>query len=145
MPREQNATSEESFVLENAEPVPGKVVEMTDKGFQVEDGSGMVKEQEIKNIPAPAKDDSEDDGPGPLLDASGAPTSAGAKKILTAQEQMVPIDPDAASAMVLDGLKDAMIDENSTVKLDKTYTPPEKSSGDETTKKELDHDGGQRI
>jgi hypothetical protein len=47
--------------------------------------------------------------------------------------------------MVLNGLKDAMIDENSTVNIDKTVTPPEKSSGDDNSKKELDHDGGQRI
>jgi len=31
------------------------------------------------------------------------------------------------------------------VDIEKTYTTPEKSSGDETSKKELDHDAGKRI
>ena len=145
MPREQVSTNEETFVLEKSAPEPSKVVAMTDKGFQVEDGSGNVKQQEVTNVPAPKKPDAGNDDPGPLLDATGAPATPMTKKILAAQEEMVPIDPDAASAMVLNGLKDAMIDENSTVNIDKTVTPPEKSSGDENAKKELDHDGGQRI
>ena len=144
-PREQVSSSEETFVLEKTAPEPSKVVEMTDKGFQVEDGSGNVREQEVTNVPAPGKPDSGKEDPGPLLDASGAPATPMAKKIVSAQEEMDPIDPDAASAMVLNGLKDAMTDENSTVDIEKTVTPPEKSSGDENAKKELDHDGGQRI
>ena len=45
----------------------------------------------------------------------------------------------------LNDLKSIMEGKVPSVNIEKTYTPPEKSSGDETTKKELDHDGGQRI
>ena len=51
-PSEQRSSSAETFVLEDTAPEPGKVVEVTDKGFSVEDGSGNVREQAITNVPA---------------------------------------------------------------------------------------------
>ena len=52
-PREQVSSDEETFDVLDAAPEPSKVVAMTDRGFQVQDGSGNVKEQEISSIPAP--------------------------------------------------------------------------------------------
>ena len=54
-PAEQRSSSAETFVLEDTAPEPGKVVEVTDKGFSVEDGSGNVREQAITNVPAPKR------------------------------------------------------------------------------------------
>ena len=68
-----------------------------------------------------------------------------AKKIAAAKEEMDPIDVIGSTELVQDQLEAAMKDEMDTVDIEKTYTTPEKSSGDETSKKELDHDGGQRI
>lgn len=72
-PSEQRSSSAETFVLEDTAPEPGKVVEVTDKGFSVEDGSGNVREQAITNVPAPKRPVTEDSEPGPKLDATGAP------------------------------------------------------------------------
>ncbi len=51
-PSEQRSSSAETFVLEDTAPEPSKVVEVTDKGFSVEDSSGNVREQAITNVPA---------------------------------------------------------------------------------------------
>ena len=48
-------------------------------------------------------------------------------------------------ARIQDQLEAAMKDELDTVDIEKTVTTPEKSSGDETSKKELDYDAGKRI
>jgi hypothetical protein len=95
-PAEQRSSSAETFVLEDTAPEPGKVVEVTDKGFSVEDGSGNVREQAITNVPAPKRPAAEDSEPGPKLDATGAPLTEGGRKILSAQEDMDLIDPKAA-------------------------------------------------
>ena len=68
-----------------------------------------------------------------------------AKKIAAAKEEMDPIDVIGSTELVQDQLEAAMKDEMDTVDIEKTYTTPEKSSGDETSKKEQDHDAGQRI
>ena len=95
--------------------------------------------------PAPKKPESPDPDPGPQLDATGAPTTPMAKKIAAAKEEMDPIDVIGSTELVQDQLEAAMKDEMDTVDIEKTYRTPEKSSGDETSKKELDHDAGQRI
>lgn len=144
---ESASSSEETFVLDAAAPEQSKVVEMTDKGFQVEDGSGNVREQEITNVPAPKEPETEDSGSGPLLDATGAPVTPVAKKILSAQEDMDLIDPKAAGEQSRDTLTLLMMDQQPDVNIDRTVTPAaEKPSGDADVKKEeKDHDGGQHI
>ena len=144
---ESASSSEETFVLDSAAPEQSKVVEMTDKGFQVADGSGNVWEQEITNVPAPKAPETEDSGSGPLLDATGAPVTPVAKKILSAQEDMDLIDPKAAGEQSRDTLTLLMMDQQPDVNIDRTVTPaPEKPSGDADVKKEeKDHDGGQHI
>ena len=144
---ESASSSEETFVLDTAAPEQSKVVEMTDKGFQVADGSGNVREQEITNVPAPKAPETEDSGSGPLLDATGAPVTPVAKKILSAQEDMDLIDPKAAGEQSRDTLTLLMMDQQPDVNIDRTVTPaPEKPSGDADVKKEeKDHDGGQHI
>jgi len=149
-PAEQRSSSAETFVLEDTAPEPGKVVEVTDKGFSVEDGSGHVREQEITNVPAPKApkaSEPDDSGPGPLLDATGAPVSPAAKKILSAQEDMDLIDPKAASEQSNDTLRAIMSGEMPSVNIDKTVEPaPQRPSGDADVKKEeKNHDGGQHI
>jgi hypothetical protein len=67
------------------------------------------------------------------------------KKVAAAKEEMVPIDVIGSTELVQDQLEAAMAGELSTVDIEKKVTTPEKSSGDETSKKELDHDAGQRI
>ena len=53
-PSEQRSSSAETFVLEDTAPEPGKVVEVTDKGFSVEDGSGNVSPMSLpRNVPQP--------------------------------------------------------------------------------------------
>ena len=59
-PREQVSSDEETFELADTAPEPSKVVAMTDKGFQVQDGFGNVREQEITNVPAPLPPEKED-------------------------------------------------------------------------------------
>ena len=142
-----SSSSEESFVLDGVAPEQSKVVEMTDKGFQVADGSGNVREQEITNVPVPQAPETEDSGSGPLLDATGAPVTPVAKKILSAQEDMDLIDPKAAGEQSRDTLTLLMMDQQPDVNIDRTVTPaPEKPSGDADVKKEeKDHDGGQHI
>ena len=142
-----SSSSEESFVLEGTVPEQSKVVEMTDKGFQVEDGSGNIKEQEITNVPSPKQPEGKDSEPGPLLDACGAPVTPVAKKILSAQEDMDLIDPKAAGEQSRDTLTLLMMDQQPDVNIDRAVTPaPEKPSGDADVKKEeKDHDGGQHI
>ena len=142
-----SSSSEESFVLEGSAPEQSKVVEMTDKGFQVEDGSGNVKEQEITNVPSPKQPEGNDSEPGPLLDATGAPVTPTAKKVLSVQEDMDLIDPKAASEQSRDTLTFLMLDQQPDVNIDRTVSPaPEKPSGDADVKKEeKDHDGGQHI
>ena len=135
-------------VLEDTAPEPGKVVEVTDKGFSVEDGSGNVREQAITNVPAPKRPAAEDSEPGPKLDATGAPLTEGGRKILSAQEDMDLIDPKAAGEQSRDTLTLLMMDQQPDVNIDRTVTPaPEKPSGDADVKKEekKDHDGGQHI
>ena len=124
-PSEQRSSSAETFVLEDTAPEPGKVVEVTDKGFSVEDGSGNVREQAITNVPAPKRPAAEDSEPGPKLDATGAPLTEGGRDTLTL----------------------LMMDQQPDVNIDRTVTPaPEKPSGDADVKKEeKDHDGGQHI
>ena len=142
-----SSSSEESFVLEGTVPEQSKDVEMTDKGFQVEDGSGNIKEQEITNVPSPKQPEGKDSEPGPLLDASGAPVTPTAKKVLSVQEEMDLIDPKAASEQSRDTLALLMMDQQPDVNIDRTVTPaPENPSGDADVKKEeKDHDGGQHI
>ena len=142
-----SSSSEESFVLDGVAPEQSKVVEMTDKGFQVADGSGNVREQEITNVPAPKAPETEDSGSGPLLDATGAPVTPTAKKVLSVQEEMDLIDPKAASEQSRDTLALLMMDQQPDVNIDRTVTPaPEKPSGEGDVKKEeKDHDGGQHI
>ena len=144
---EASSSSEESFVLEGASPEQSKVVEMTDRGFRVEDVSGNVREQEITNVPAPKEPETGDSGSGPLLDATGAPVTPVAKKILSAQEDMDLIDPKAASEQSRDTLTLLMMDQQPDVNIDRTVTPaPEKPSSEADVKKEeKDHDGGQHI
>ncbi len=144
---ESASSSEETFVLDAAAPEQSKVVEMTDKGFQVADGSGNVREQEITNVPAPKAPETEDSGSGPLLDATGAPVTPVAKKILSAQEDMDLIDPKAAGEQSRDTLTLLMMDQQPDVNIDRMVTPAaEKPSGDADVKKEeKDYDGGQHI
>ena len=144
---ESSSSSEESFVLDGTPPEQSKVVEMTDKGFQVADGSGHVREQEITNLPTPKEPETEDSETGPKLDATGAPLTPGGKKILSAQEDMDLIDPKAAGEQSRDTLTLLMMDQQPDVNIDRTVTPaPEKPSGDADVKKEeKDHDGGQHI
>ena len=147
-PKEQVSSSEETFELADTAPEPTRVVEQTDKGFRVADGYGKVKEQEFTNspaAPAPKKPESPDPDPGPQLDATGAPTTPMAKKVAAAKEEMEPIDVIGSTELVQDQLEAAMKDELDTVDIEKTVTTPEKSSGEETAKKELDHDAGKRI
>ena len=147
-PKEQSSSSEETFELADIAPEPTRVVEQTDKGFRVAGSDGQMKEQEFTNspaAPAPKKPESPDSDPGPQLDATGAPTTPMAKKIAAAKEEMDPIDVIGSTELVQDQLEAAMKDEMDTVDIEKTYTTPEKSSGDETSKKELDHDAGKRI
>ena len=144
-PREQVSSDEETFDLVDAAPEPSKVVAMTDKGFQVQDGFGNVREQEITGVPAPLPPEKEDEDPGPTMGADGAPVTPVGRKVAAAQDEMVPIDPKSTGEQSLNDLKSIMEGRVPSVNIEKTYTPPEKSSGDETTKKELDHDGGQRI
>ena len=89
--------------------------------------------------------DKEDEDPGPTMGADGAPVTPVGRKVAAAQDEMVPIDPKSTGEQSLNDLKSIMEGKVPSVNIEKTYTPPEKSSGDETTKKELDHDGGQRI
>ena len=147
-PKEQVSSSEETFELADTAPEPTRVVEQTDKGFRVAGSDGQMKEQEFTNspaAPAPKKPESPDPDPGPQLDATGAPTTPMAKKIAAAKEEMDPIDVIGSTELVQDQLEAAIKDEMDTVDIEKTYTTPEKSSGDETSKKEQDHDAGQRI
>ena len=147
-PKEQVSSSEETFELADTAPEPTRVVEQTDKGFHVAGSDGQMKEQEFTNspaAPAPKKPESTDPDPGPQLDATGAPTTPAAKKIAAAKEEMDPIDVLGSTELVQDQLEAAMKDEMDTVDIEKTYTAPEKSAGDETSKKELDHDTGKRI
>ena len=44
-PAEQRSSSAETFVLEDTAPEPGQVVEVTDKGFSVEDGLSINQHQ----------------------------------------------------------------------------------------------------
>ena len=97
----------------------------------------------VRLAPLPA--DKEDEDPGPTMGPDGAPVTATGRKIAAAQDEMVPIDPKSTGEQSLNDLKSIMEGKVPSVNIEKTYTPPEKSSGDETTKKELDHDGGQRI
>ena len=145
-PREQVSSDEETFELADAAPEPSKVVAMTDKGFQVQDGFGNVREQKlITGEPIIIPPDDEDEDPGPTMGPDGAPVTPVGRKIAAAQDEMVPIDPKSTGEQSLNDLKSIMEGKVPSVNIEKTYTPPEKSSGDETTKKELDHDGGQRI
>ena len=147
-PKEQVSSSEETFELADTAPEPTRVVEKTDKGFRVAGGDGQVKEQEFTNspaAPAPKKPESPDPDPGPQLDATGAPTTPMAKKVAAAKEEMEPIDVIGSTELVQDQLEAAMKDELDTVDIEKTFTTPEKSSGDETSKKVQDHDAGKRI
>lgn len=149
-PKEQVSSSEETFELvDTAAPEPTRVVEQTDKGFRVEGGTPIwPEEQEFTPspaAPAPKKPESPDPDPGPQLDATGAPTTPMEKKVAAAKEEMVPIDVIGSTELVQDQLEAAMKDEMDTVNIEKTYTAPEKSSGDETSKKELDHGAGKRI
>lgn len=147
-PTEQVSSSEETFELADTAPEPTKVVEQTDKGLRVAGNDGQMKEQEFTNspaAPAPKKPESPDPDPGPQLDATGAPTTPMAKKIAAAKEEMDPIDVIGSTELVQNQLEAAMKDEMDTVDIEKTYTIPETSSGDETSKKELDHDAGKRI
>ena len=146
-PSEQRSSSAETFVLEDTAPEPGKVVEVTDKGFSVEDGSGNVREQAITNVPAPKRPAAEDSEPGPKLDATGAPLTEGGRKILSAQEDMDLIDPKAAGEQSRDTLPGLRMDPQPDGPLARTVPPaPEKHSGDSDVKKEeKDHDGGQHI
>ena len=118
---------------------------MTDKGFQVQDVFGKVREQEITGVPIIIPPDNEDEDPGPVMGPDGAPVTPMGRKIEGAQDEMVPIDPKSTGEQSLNDLKSIMEGKVPSVNIEKTYTPPEKSSGDETSKKELDHDGGQRI
>ena len=144
-PREQVSSDEETFDVMDAAPEPSKVVAMTDRGFQVQDGSGNVKEQEISSIPAPLPPVVEDEDPGPTMGADGAPVTAAGRKVAEAQDVMVPLDPKAMHEESQNDLKAMMIGDIPSVNIEKKVTPPEKSSGDANTKKEQDHDGGQRI
>ena len=147
-PKEQVSSSEETFELADTAPEPTRVVEQTDKGFRVAGSDGRVKEQEFKNSPAgpaPKKPESPDPDPGPQLDATGAPTTPMAKKVAAAKEEMEPIDVIGSTELVQDQLEAAMKDELDTVDIEKTVTTPEKSFGDETSKKVQDHDAGKRI
>ena len=144
-PREQVSSDEETFELADAAPEPSKVVAMTDKGFQVQDVFGKVREQEITGVPIIIPPDNEDEDPGPVMGPDGAPVTPMGRKIEAAQEVMEPIDPKSTGEQSLNDLKAILEGTVPSVNIEKTYTPPEKSSGDETTKKELDHDGGQRI
>ena len=143
-PRERASSSEETFALVDAmRGEPSKVVEMTDRGFQVDDGSGNIQEQEITNVPDPKKPEADDSDPGPKLDGTGAPVTPAGKKILSAQEDMDLIDPKAADEESHDTLKAIMCGEQEKVNFERTVTPSEKSSGDENAKK--GNDAGQRI
>ena len=147
-PKEQVSSSEETFELADTSPEPTRVVEQTDKGFREAGRDGREKEQEFTNspaTPAPKKPESPDPDPGPQLDATGAPTTPMAKKVAAAKEEMEPIDVIGSTELVQDQLEAAMKDELDTVDIEKTVTTPEKSSGDETSKKELDHDASKRI
>ena len=144
-PREQVSSDEETFELADAAPEPSKVVAMTDQGFQVQDGFGNVREQEITGVPAPLPSEKEDEDPGPTMGADGAPVTATGRKIAAAQDEMVPLDPKAMHEESQNDMRAIMMGTIPSVDIDKTYTPPEKSSGDDNAKKELDHDGGQRI
>ena len=147
-PKEQVSSSEETFELADTAPEPTRVVEQTDKGFRVAGRDVQVKEQEFTNspaAPAPKKPESPDPDPGPQLDATGAPTTPMAKKVAAAKEEMEPIDVIGSTELVQDQLEAAMKDELDTVDIEKTVTTPEKSSGDETSKKVQDHDAGKRI
>jgi len=140
-PKEQVSSSEETFELaDTAAPEPTRVVEQTDKRFRVEGGTPIwPEEQEITPSPAataPKKPESPDPDPGPQLDATGAPTTPMEKKVAAAKEEMVPIDVIGSTELVQDQLEAAMTGELATVDIEKTVTTPEKSSGDETSKKE---------
>ena len=147
-PKEQVSSSEETFELADTAPEPTRVVEQTDKGFRVAGSDGQMKEQEFTNspaAPAPKKPESPDPDPGPQLDATGAPVTPAARKIAAAMDEMDPIDVTGSTELVQDQLEAAIKGELDTVDIEKTVTPTEKSSGDDNAKKELDHDGGQRI
>ena len=140
-PKEQVSSSEETFELaDTAASEPTRVVEQTDKGFRVDGGTPIwPEEQEITPSPAataPKKPDSPDPDPGPQLDATGAPTTPMEKKVAAAKEEMVPIDVLGSTELVQYQLEAAMTGELATVDIEKTVTTPEKSSGDETSKKE---------
>ena len=146
-PKEQASSSEETFELADTAPEPTRVFEQSDREFPAAGGDGRVKERQFTDspaAPAPRNPESPDPNPGPQLDATGAPVTPAARKIAAAMDEMDPIDVTGSTELVQDQLEAAIKGELDTVDIEKTVTPTEKSSGDETAKKELDHDGGQR-
>ena len=148
-PKEQVSSSEETFELaDTAAPEPTRVVEQTDKEFRVAGNDGKMREQEFTPspvAPAPKKPESPDPDPGPQLDATGAPTTPMAKKVAAAKDEMDPIDVIGSTELVQDQLEAAIAGELDSVDIEKKVTAPERSSGDENSKKELNHDAGKRI
>lgn len=144
-PGEERKSEEETFELKDTAPVPGRFVEVTDRGFRVGGGTGPDVETVMAEMPSRTAVEVPDSPPAPMFDACGAPITPGGRKIQAAREDMDEIDPACSGEMTHQMLTESMTSGGSTVPLDKNVTPPEKSSGDANPKNEQDHDGGQRI
>ena len=137
-PKEQSASSEETFEIKDMDEEASKAVEETDGGFRVSRGGEDPSwdETDLRSAPA-AEPEQPQEQPAHKLDASGAPVSALDEKIEKAEESLEQIRPEMSGELMSITMESALKEGRPPLQIEKTVTPaPEGAKGKEEKKDE---------
>ncbi|MBQ3736168.1 MAG: hypothetical protein II855_04455 [Candidatus Methanomethylophilaceae archaeon] len=139
-PKEQSASSVETFEIKDMADEASKAVEETDGGFRVSRGGGDPSwdETDLRAAPAPEPEQPEEQ-PAHRLDASGAPVSELDAKVEKATESMEDIRPEMNGELMSLNMKSALFEGKPYLQIEKTFTPATEGA-QENKEEEKDED-----
>ena len=138
-PKEQSASSEETFEIKNMDEEASKAVEETDGGFRVSRGGEDPSwdETDLRSAPA-AEPEQPQEQPAHKLDASGAPVSALDEKIEKAAESLEQIRPEMSGELMSITMESALKEGRPPLQIEKTVTPAPEGAKEKEEKKDED-------
>lgn len=138
-PKEQSASSVETFEIKDMADEASKAVEETDGGFRVSRGGDPSwDETDLRAAPAPEPEQPEEQ-PAHRLDASGAPVSELDTKVEKATESMEDIRPEMNGELMSLNMKSALFEGKPYLQIEKTFTPATEGA-QENKEEEKDED-----
>ena len=140
-PKEQSASSEETFEIKDMDEEASKAVEETDGGFRVSRGGDDPSwdETDLRAAQAPEPEQPLDQ-PAHKLDASGAPVSELDTKVEKATESMEDIRPEMNGELMSLNMKSALLEGKPYLQIEKTVTSASVDAQEKEEEKDEDAD-----